>query len=223
VIDLLGEGMHAIAMRSVLAYPFVFAAGAATGIGPCAAPRYVAVAALAGATSRPWTVLAPFGAGLAGAYAVLGLATGTLAALWSASRAVYLALAIGLAVSALATLMRDGARSHGACTTRRAAAPARASTGGVFLLGASSAFVVAPCCTPAIAAIAGLTVTSGHVADGAALLAAFGCGHALPVLATGALASRLTMIVRRLDAAGATAVVGGGLMLALAAYYGILA
>jgi cytochrome c biogenesis protein CcdA len=224
VIDLLGEGLRAVATRSGIAYPMVFAAGAVTGVGPCAAPRFVAVAALAGAARRPWGVVAMFGAGVAGAYVVLGFAAATLGTLWSASPAIYLALAVALAASAVATLLRGGPRAHASCAAPRSAAvPVRASFGGVFLLGASSAFVVAPCCTPVLAAIAGLTVASGRVADGAALLAAFGCGHALPVLLTGAIGARLAAALGRFSACGARATVAGGLMLALAVYYGVLA
>ena len=222
MIDLLGEGMRAVASRSALAVPVVFAAGAATGIGPCAAPRYVAVAALSGAASRPWTVVAAFGAGVIGAYVALGFAAGTVAMLWSASPAIYLALAIGLASSAVVTLLRAGSPAHTSCAGGRHAPP-RASLGGAFLLGASSTFIVAPCCTPVVAGIAGLTIASGRTAEGAGLLAAFGCGHALPVLLGGALGSRLGAAVRSLDACGAPAVVAGGLAFALAAYYAVLA
>jgi cytochrome c biogenesis protein CcdA len=224
VTDLLGEGLHAVATHSAIAYPMIFAAGAVTGVGPCAAPRYVAVAALAGAARRPWAVVAVFGAGVAGAYVALGFAAGTLGTLWSASRTIYLALAVALAASAIATLLRGGHGTHVSCVgSRSAEIPGRASFGGVLLLGASSAFVVAPCCTPVLAGIAGLTVASGRVVDGGALLAAFGCGHALPVLLTGAIGARLSVALRPFSASGAPAVVAGGLMLALAAYYGVLA
>jgi cytochrome c-type biogenesis protein len=224
VIDLLGEGLRAVATRSAIAYPMIFAAGAVTGVGPCAAPRYVAVAALAAGARRPWSVLASFGAGVAGAYVALGLAAGTLETLWSASRTIYFALAAALAVSAIATLLRHPGHVHATGgESRGATLPARASLGGVFLLGASSAFVVAPCCTPVLAAIAGLTVASGHLAEGSVLLATFGCGHALPVLFTGAIGAKLSVALQGISVCGAPAVVAGGLMLALAAYYGILA
>ena len=91
------------------------------------------------------------------------------------------------------------------------------------MLGASSAFVVSPCCTPIVAGIAGLTTASGHSAAGAMLLAAFACGHALPIVSAGALGTRVTRAVRTLAASQASAVVAGTLMLALAAYYGVLA
>ena len=224
MIDVLGDGLHAVATRSAIAYPMIFAAGAVTGVGPCAAPRFVAVAALAAAARRRWAVVVAFGTGVACAYVALGLAAGTLGTLWSASRTIYLALALALAVSAFATLLRRPRDTHATCEgSRIGTTPISASAGGVFLLGASSAFVVAPCCTPVLAALAGLTVASGRVAEGSALLAAFGCGHALPVLLTGAIGAKLTVALRPVSASGAPAVVAGGLMLALAAYYGVLA
>jgi cytochrome c-type biogenesis protein len=227
VIDALGEALAAVAARSAFAYPLVFAAGIVTSIGPCAAPRYVAIAACAQAARRPWVVVAAFAGGLVGAYVVLGAVAGALGALWSASGTVYAVLAAMLGVSGVVTLARarSGAHAnehahahHGVARTRRSV-----SLGGVLLLGASSAVVVSPCCTPVAAAIAGLTMTSGHGADGVALLAAFACGHALPVVAAGALGMRLSAVLRRIAASQAPAIVSGSLMLALSAYYGILA
>lgn len=224
MIDLLGEGLRAVATRSALAYPMVFAAGALTGVGPCAAPRYVAVTALAAAARRPWVVVATFGAGVAAAYVALGFAAATIGTLWSASRTIYLALAFALAVSGIVTLLRPAHPVHAACERSGSAARrVRSGFGGAFLLGAASACVVAPCCTPVLAGIAGLTVASGRVADGGALLAVFGCGHALPVLLGGAIGARLSRAHGRFARSGAPAVVAGGLMLALAAYYGVLA
>ena len=222
--DLLGDGLHAVAMRSALAYPMIFAAGAITGVGPCAAPRFVAVAALAAAAQRRSLAVVAFGGGVASAYVALGLAAGALGTLWSASRTTYAALAVALAAAALVTLMKRQHNERAACDGVRAGvSQLPASHGGAFLLGASSALVVAPCCTPVVAALAGLTVANGRVADGAALLAAFACGHALPVLLTGTIAVKLSAALGPLSASGAPATVAAGLMLALAAYYGLLA
>ncbi len=127
MIDVLGEGLRAAATRSPLAYPLVFAAGVVTSVGPCVAPRYVAVAALANAARRPWRVVAAFVAGLVGAYVALGLAAGALGALWSTSSAVYAVLAVVLAVGGLVTLLRaertstrasTGTRTHARTTAR---------------------------------------------------------------------------------------------------------
>lgn len=232
--DLLGEGLRAAALRSPLAYPLVFAAGVATSASPCVAPRYVALAALANAARRPWRPIAAFVAGLVGAYAVLGLAAGALGALWSSSAVTYAGLALALAAGGLATLLREdthageGAGVHeDACAHAGArettAAKRSASLGGTFLLGATSAFVASPCCTPVVAGIAGLTTLGGRTGEGVALLAAFALGHALPLLAAGTLSARIAAPLARLTASSAPAVVSGTLMLALAAYYGILA
>ena len=224
MIDLLGDGLRAVALRSPLAYPMMFAAGAVTGVGPCAAPRFVAAAALAANARRRPLVVFAFGAGVAGAYVALGLSAGALGALWAVSRTTYAALALALAAAALATLLRRPHHDGADCDGVHAGMPHQpARHGGAFLLGASSALIVAPCCTPVVAALAGLTVASGRVADGAALLAAFGCGHALPVLLTGTIGVKLAAALAPFSASGAPSIVAAGLMLALAAYYGLLA
>ena len=223
MIDAVSTGLHAVATRSPLAYPLVFTAGAVTGLGPCAASRYVALAALVSGSPRPWRTVAAFVAGLVGAYVVLGAAAGALGALWSASGLVYAALAVALAVAGITTLLRGNTPHHAHAGAGDARAAARASLGGTFLLGASSAFVVSPCCTPVVAGIAGLTTAGGHTATGVALMGAFACGHALPVVCAGALGMRAARMLQRLTASHAPAVVAGTLMLALAAYYGVLA
>jgi cytochrome c-type biogenesis protein len=218
VTDLVSAGFGAVAARSPLAYPLVFAAGLATSLGPCAAPRYVAVAALAnGSTSAPRTV-ALFLTGLVGAYVCLGSAAGALAFLRGWSSYIYLALAAALAIGGAMTLF--GREHAGGAHLERDAA---ASGGGAFLLGASSALVVSPCCTPVLAGIAGLTVVSGRAADGVALLASFAAGHALPLAGAAFAGDRVSALLRRVAASSAPAVVAGTLMLGLSAYFGLLA
>lgn len=233
MIDLIGESLRAVGSRSALAYPLVFGAGIVTSIGPCAAPRYVAVAALAHAARAPWKIVPAFAAGLVGAYVALGAAAGAVAgapgamgALWSASPVIYGALAVALLAGGIATLLRAApAGDAHACGRHEARRGSRGtvSTGGAFLLGASSVLVVSPCCTPIVAGIAGLTIATSRMLDGVTLLAAFGCGHVVPVALAGALGGRFAASVRRLAASQAPAIVSGSLMLALAAYYGTLA
>jgi thiol:disulfide interchange protein DsbD len=224
VIDVIGEALRSVAMRSPASYPLVLGAGILTSVGPCTAPRYIAVAALAQAARRPAAVIACFVAGLVGAYVIIGFAAGAVAAVATASTPIYAALAIALGVGAVVTLLR-AERPHVACHDRAALLEAGdgAGFGGVFLLGAASALVVSPCCTPVVAGIAGLTVNGGRSTDGGALLATFACGHALPVAAAGMLGTRTSALLQRVTASQAPAVVAGGLMLALAAYYGTLA
>ena len=223
MIDAVSAALQAVAIRSPLAYPLVFAAGAVTSIGPCAAPRYVALAALLNISRRPWRIVAAFIAGLTGAYVVLGAAAGVLGTLWSASRFVYATLAVVLAVAGVATLLHGSSASHVHRPANAHHAGGQASLGGTFLLGASSAIVVSPCCTPIVAGIAGLTTASGHTGQGVALLASFACGHALPIVFAGALGTRVAGALRSVAASHAPATVAGTLMLALAAYYGVLA
>ena len=279
MIDVLGESLRAVGTRSALAYPLVLGAGVLTGIGPCAAPRYVAVAALTHAARTPRTTLAAFTAGLVGAYVALGALAGTagtaawgVASLWSASPVVYALLATALLAGGVVTLIRArgdvatavcaqrgaatslhaerdvtsthvGRASHaGPCahdhahTQARLHADARArdhahavdgrgstTLGGAFLLGASSVLVVSPCCTPVVAAIAALTLATGRALDGVSLLAVFALGHVVPVALAGALGNRFAGVLRRVTASQAPAIVSGALMLALGAYYGVLA
>ena len=229
MIDVVGEGLRAVGTRSALAYPLVFAAGAVTGLGPCAAPRYVALAALTHAARRPWSVVAAFTTGLVGAYVALGIGAGAIAALWSVSSAVYAALAAALAAGGVVMLLRGNHSGHeqercatgGGC--RASAGDRRASVGGAFLLGASGALVISPCCVPVLAGIAALTVATGRTVAGVALLAAFACGHVVPVLAAATIGARCSALLARVANAEAPAVVAGGLMLSLSAYYGALA
>lgn len=224
--DLLGESLRAVGSRSALAYPLVFGAGIVTSVGPCAAPRYVAVAALAHAARAPWKIVLAFAAGLVGAYVGLGAAAGAVGALWSASRAVYGALAFALLAGGIVTLLRaalggDAVGCSGDGAQR--GSQGTVSAGGALLLGASSVLVVSPCCTPIVAGIAGLTIATSRTLDGVTLLAAFACGHVVPVALAGALGGRFAVSVRRLAASQAPTIVSGSLMLALAAYYGALA
>jgi cytochrome c-type biogenesis protein len=218
VIDVVTAGLQAVAARSPLAYPLVFAAGALTGVGPCAAPRSVALAALAGAVARPRFAIAAFVIGLVGANVALGLAGTALGNVLAASGMLYVALAVALAAGGVLVLWRGDPTSH-----RHEVHVRGGGLSGAFLLGVSSAFVVAPCCTPVLASIAGLTTAGGPTLGAAALLAAFGLGHASPVAAAGALGTRVGRLLRRASVSHAPAIVSGGLMLALAGYYGALA
>lgn len=222
MIDPAALGLRAAASGSALAYPLLFAAGVATSIGPCVVPRYLSVAALAHAAHRPRRRIAAYVAGIVVAYVLLGVAAGALGALWRTSGAVYAMLAALLAAAGVVTLVHEQHPCGGACSHR-----SDPSTGGglgaALLLGAASALVVSPCCTPLIAGIAGLTVLGGHAADGALLLGAFALGHVMPLLAAGTLGARLASLLARATVSQAPAVIAGTLMLALSAYYGLLA
>lgn len=222
MIDPAGAGLRAAAAGSWLAYPLLFAAGVATSIGPCVVPRYLTIAALAHASRRPRERITAYVAGIVAAYVLIGVAAGALGALWQTSGIIYAALAALLAAGGVATLLHERHACGDACCDRTATAPG-GGLGGALLLGAASAFVVSPCCTPLIAGIAGLTVLGGRAAEGAALLGAFALGHVVPLLSAGTVGTRIARAMARATVSEAPAVIAGTLMLALSAYYGLLA
>ena len=221
--DPLSLGLRAATSDPAWATALLFAAGAASGVGPCLAPRYVAVAALAGGARRPILAAAPFAAGVVVAYVTLGTALGAIAMLTASSTITYAVLAVTLSAAGIAVLVR--APHH--CARRRETAGA----GGAFLLGVGSSLVVSPCCTPVIGAVAGLTLLGGRAFEGTLLLAGFAAGHVTPVFVaafaarwTRAIAARCaTPWAARFAAARASSVIGGTLLVALGIFYGALA
>jgi cytochrome c biogenesis protein CcdA len=200
-----------------------FAAGVLTSIGPCAAPRFIAVAAFAG-QRRGMLRIAAFVVGLAGAYLAVGFAAGLLGTLTALSGVLYAVLAVGLVSAGCVALVRaesDGSESH-ACAHADTHEPPR-SLGAALLLGAGSALVVSPCCTPAIGAIAATSAALGKPLTGAFLLLSFALGHALPLVGAGSIAPALRKLLPRAVPAQAPAIVSAVLTIALGLYYGVLA
>jgi cytochrome c biogenesis protein CcdA len=215
MIDPVSTVVEAIARGDAARIPLVMLAGAATSFGPCVAPRYVAVAALLGKRGHTLTV-ATFVGGLLVAYSALGFGAGLLDLVTGHASMFYLALAGVLVVAGIRTLLQTPHCAH----ARASAQPGRLS--GVFSLGAASAFVISPCCTPIVAAVLGMAALDGNPLSRAALLAAFALGHAAPLFAAGSLGTLLEKPLRAWNASPAPAVVSGTLMLALGGYYGLL-
>lgn len=220
MIDPVALGIDAIARGDAARIPLAVAAGIATSAGPCVAPRYIALAALLGNRRRTLTVAA-FVSGMLTAYAALGFGTGLLAGITGHASTLYAGLALVLVAGGLFTLLRRADCEHAHREHRAVRAPKRLS--GVFSLGAGSALVVSPCCTPVVAAVIGLGANDANPLARAALLGAFALGHAAPLFAAGSLGTVCARFFRRWEASPAPAVVSGTLMLALGAYYGLLA
>jgi cytochrome c-type biogenesis protein len=221
--DPLATGLGAAATGSPAAFGWVFVAGVITSIGPCVAPRFIAVAALANGARRPWPALAAYISGIIAAYVALGFAAGAVGLLFAWSAHIDALLAVALGAGGLVTIARaTPARS---CADHRAdrktAAPA--GIGAAFLLGIASTAVISPCCTPLVAAIASLASTTRHPLASAALLAVFALGHAAALIAAAATGSLALLPLRRFVSGQAPAIVAGGLMLCLGAFYGVLA
>lgn len=221
MIDPASIGLTAIAEKSPASVGWAFAAGAVTSIGPCVAPRYVAVAALIHGAPRPALSTATFVGGLLCAYVLVGYVAGLLGSLSILSSAIYALLATSLCVGGIVTLVRATPEvpPH---PCPRGGTTLRGSLGGTFLLGAASAFVISPCCTPVLASVALIATASGQAHYGALLLASFSVGHALPLFLTGAVGTFVRDRFGNLGSRQAPAIVAGTLMLALSIYYGLL-
>jgi cytochrome c biogenesis protein CcdA len=215
VTDLAGEGLRLLSARSPLAIPMLFGAGAVTSIGPCVAPRYVALTALAQRSGRPWQTAAIFALGVVSAYVALGTASGLLSAVRGWSTAIDAGLACALVGAGCITLLRDEADGHAHT------GGATASAGGTYLVGACSALVASPCCTPLVVAIGMLSVVDARPLETTLLIAAFAGGHALPLAA--AVAVGRCPRPARIGSVSASRAIAGTLMIALGAFYGLLA
>ncbi len=220
MFDPIAQSLHAVSNGSASAAGLVFLAGAASSVGPCTAPRLVAIAALTARQSARQickTTLS-FVAGLSVAYASLGLVAWAIGSVVSLSIYIYLALGIGLFCGAIVTLAKRSPACEGHLARTRGG-----SAGAIFLLGASFAFVVSPCCTPIVIAILAYTSQISSPAYAALLLCVFAIGHALPVLVLSGGVCVLPRRGARFRFGDAFGVVSGGLMLALSGYYLCLA
>ena len=228
MIDPLAASTFAVTSPSPAALGTLFIAGALTSAGPCVAPRYVALAAIAGGYRHPIVPTLVFVAGLLGAFMALGFGAGLLGAMWSFSPLLYALLAAGLVVGGCVTLARAVAQpaGHAACAADcggSSAAAGQRSLGAVFMLGTASTLVVSPCCTPVIAGVIGASTAIGKPVLGIILLASFALGHVLPLFFAGSVSSMFAPALRWRLPAQAPRIISGVLMLALGAYYAVLA
>jgi cytochrome c-type biogenesis protein len=214
--------------RPFVAVPLLFAAGLATSLTPCIYPMIPVTAGIlggAGATSRSrgrtLALTLSYVVGLALVYASLGLLAGLTGSLFgtvSSNPWAYFAMGNFLLLFALALL-----------DVFTLQAPARllawasrlggGSLGGVFLLGATSGLVAAPCGAPAFAAVLTFVGTTGSAVLGFLYLFVFSLGMTALLAAVG-LSSGLVGVLPR---SGPWTVwvkrAGGVLLLAMAEYY----
>lgn len=184
----------------VLAVIAAFAMGLLTFIGPCAPAR---IASADRGIGRAYAYIGGAGIG----FALLG-ALGAL--LFSAIFLFSPVMYVAIGAVAIFTGIRQIAFSHNHAAGRLIDTPALAGVSGF-----ASAFTLAPCCSTIV--IATLTLTSNAAAS-AVILAAYGIGHALPMLGLQAAINRLGHLIETpLELAL------GGISLALGAYYLVLA
>jgi cytochrome c-type biogenesis protein len=154
-----------LSSNPITALPLLFIAGVLTSLAPCIYPMIPITAAIVGGTAvggaprpRSRTVLLTltYVLGLALAYAALGLfagLTGTLFGSVSTNPWLYFAMANLLIIAALAMLDAIPVRVPSWLLTRAATAGDGGTLGGVFVMGAASGLVAAPCSAPVMAAV----------------------------------------------------------------------
>ncbi len=214
--------------RPLAAIPTLFAAGVLTSLTPCVYPMIPITAGIlggAGAAKRSrrqtlkYTLL--YVTGLALVYATLGLVAGLTGSLFgtiSSNPWAYFTFGNLLLLAALAML-----------DVIPIAAPARLlawasrlggeSGWGVFLLGATSGLVAAPCGAPAFAAVLTWVGTTQSGVLGFLYLFVFSLGMTALLVAVGLSAGTLSALPRSGMWMKWTKVAAGILMLAMAEYY----
>src|SRR3954468_21188114 len=142
------------------ALPVLFIAGVLTSLAPCIYPMIPITAAIVGGTavgnaprprSRTILLTLTYVVGLALAYASLGLfagLTGTLFGSVSTNPWLYFAMANLLIIAALAMLEVIPVRVPSWLLSRAASAGEGGTLSGVFVMGAVSGLVAAPCSAP---------------------------------------------------------------------------
>jgi cytochrome c biogenesis protein CcdA len=204
------------ALLSALGFGFL------SGLGPCAAPRLLA---LTGFTHRENAknaalLTGAFILGTAAVYAAIGYASSIAARLLDISPYLYAAVAVALGIAGIKALMHD---NHTCGDAHERSSPP--SIGSAFLFGGASASVASPCCTPLLFAMLASASQTDRPQTTVLLLASFAIGSTVPSVALAAFASRVMSQWK--DGlhthARSFGVVHAGLLLGIGAYYGILA
>jgi cytochrome c-type biogenesis protein len=224
MIQGLGEALRT---QPLLALPTLFGAGLLTSLTPCVYPMIPITAAVIAGTakqsSRMRTVLLTltYALGLALLYATMGLIAGLTGSLFGTiASSPWARFAIGNLLVVFALAMWDVIPIN---------APTRlitwaGSLGGgsypaVFLLGATSGIVAAPCGAPAFAAVLTFVASTGSAALGFLYLFVFSIGMTAILVLVGLFSGTLSVLPR----SGTWMVwmkrIAGLIMLGMAEYY----
>jgi len=215
----------------LVALPILFIAGVLTSLAPCIYPMIPITAAIVGGSSvgdaarpRSRTVFLTltYVVGLALAYASLGLfagLTGTLFGSVSTNPWLYFAMANLLILAALAMLDVIPVRVPAWLLNKAASAGQGGNLGGVFVMGAVSGLVAAPCSAPVMAAVLTWVSTTKSGVLGFIYLFVFSIGMCALLVVVGLFSGTMA----RLPRAGAWMVwvkrLFALIMLAVAEYY----
>ena len=214
-----------------LAFITMFGAGLVTSLTPCVYPMIPITAGIIAGSSeheagrrRTIALTLTYVSGLALLYATLGLVaglTGTLFGTVSANPWMRFAIGNLLLIFGLAML---GVFPVAAPTrlTRWATGLGGGSYPAVFVLGAASGIVAAPCGAPAFAAVLTWVATTGSPMMGFLYLLVFSIGMTALLIAVGIFSGTLTLLPRSGSWLGWIKKGAGIVMLGVAQYYFIL-
>jgi thiol:disulfide interchange protein DsbD len=190
------------------ALPILFIAGVLTSLAPCIYPMIPITAAIVGGSavgdaprprSRTVILTLTYVLGLALAYASVGLfagLTGTLFGSVSTNPWVYFAMANLLVIAALAMLDVIPVRVPTWLLTRASTAGKGGSLYGVFVMGAASGLVAAPCSAPVMAAVLTWVTATKSGALGFIYLFVFSLGMCTILVVVGLFSGTLARLPR---------------------------
>jgi len=217
-MDVVSAVFDAAGRGSPIASVLAFGAGVISSIGPCAAPRYVAIVGIVGRSNplrRCWAVLA-FATGVAVGSVAIVFSSALIARMLMWSSVLYAVLgAAFLAFGAFSLIVQRGE----ACAHP---GPRAVSTGGVFFLGSACALVPSSCCTPLLAGLGTLASTLAPLPL-VAVAIGFTLGHLSALLAAVLACTPLERLLARPNVHQAVRTVSSGLLVALGCYYAVLA
>ncbi len=214
--------------QPLVALPLLFAAGLATSLTPCVYPMIPITAGILGGAGasgasrgRRLRLTLTYAAGLALVYALLGLVAGLTGSLFGAISSnpwAYFVMGNLLLVFGLALL---------GVLTMDVPARLRAWAGGleasspwnVFVMGAASGLVAAPCGAPAFAAVLTYVGGTGSPVLGFIYLLVFSLGLTALLVVVGLFSGALTALPRAGVWTAWVRRAGGVLLLAMAEYY----
>jgi cytochrome c biogenesis protein CcdA len=187
--------------------------GVVQSFGPCVFARATWLATLTSSSTRPWLTISLFVSGVILGYEFYVAAVPLVQLFLGYLSVIYGLAALGMAIAAFRGLRRV---DHGHTE------PTGRAGGGVFIAGVSTVAQFSSCCTIAAIAIVAMAPSNGLPGTGL-LLAAYGFGHALPLVAAAIGTVGMRRYIDRFSGARAFAYVNAGMMLYLAVYFAVQA
>jgi thiol:disulfide interchange protein DsbD len=196
---------EALSASPLLALPFLFGAGVLTSLTPCIYPMIPITASVIAGTAkeqqsrrRTAALSLTYAVGLATLYAVLGAVAGVTGTLFgSVSASPWALLGIGNLLLIFALAMLDVLPvpvPRGLMTW--AGTRGGGSYGAVFLLGATSGVVAAPCGAPAFAVVLTWVAATGAGLMGFVYLFVFSLGMTVLLVGVGLFSGTLAVLPR---------------------------